>query len=155
MKFSLLIVDDEPKMVKYLSRRLVNRGYKVRTAFSGPEALAAIENSPFAVILLDIMMPGMNGIETLKKILETNPTAAVILLTGQQSEQIAAQGKKLGAFDLVMKPFDLNELIEKIDLAARYQRRENAMSDFSVKQLNLKVSPTEVRSCGGKAPYGS
>jgi len=131
MKFSLLIVDDEPKMVKYLSRRLVNRGYKVRTAFSGHEALAAIENSPFTVILLDIMMPEMNGIETLKKILETDPTAAVILLTGQLSEQIAAEGKKLGAFDLVMKPFDLNELIEKIDLAARHQRQKNAVRQFS------------------------
>jgi DNA-binding response OmpR family regulator len=123
MKCSLLVVDDEPKMVKYLSRRLVNRGYKVRTAFSGQEALAAIENSLFTVILLDIMMPEMDGIETLKKILETTPTAAVILLTGQQSEQIAAEGKKLGAFDLVMKPFDLNKLIEKIDLAARHQRQ--------------------------------
>ena len=131
MNFSLLIVDDEPKMVKYLSRRLVNRGYKVRTAFSGQEALAAIENSPFAVILLDIMMPGMNGIETLKRILETTPTAAVILLTGHLSEQIAAEGKKLGAFDLVMKPFDLNELIGKIDLAARYQCQENAVRKFS------------------------
>jgi len=118
MKCSLLIVDDEPIMVKYLSRRLVNRGYQVCTAFSGQEALAAIENSPFAVILLDIMMPEMNGIETLKKILETTPTAAVILMTGHLSEQIAAEGIKLGAFDLVMKPIDLNELIKKIDLAA-------------------------------------
>jgi DNA-binding response OmpR family regulator len=131
MKISLLIVDDEPKMLKYLSRRLINRGYKVRTASSGQEALAVIESSPYTVILLDIMMPEMNGIETLRKILETTPTAAVILLTGQQSEQIAAEGKKLGAFDLVMKPFDLNELIEKIDLAARYQHRENAVVEFS------------------------
>ena len=126
MKCSLLIVDDEPKMVKYLTRRLVNRGYKVSTAFSGQEALAAIENSPFAVILLDIMMPEMSGIETLKKILEITPTAAVILLTGQQSEKIAAEGEKLGAFCLVMKPFDLNKLIEKIDLAARYQCQKMA-----------------------------
>lgn len=133
MKCSLLIVDDEPKMVKYLSRRLVNRGYEVFTAFSGQEALAAMENSSFTVILLDIMMPEMNGLETLKKILETTPAAAVILLTGQQSEQIAAEGKKLGAFDLVMKPFDLNELIEKIDLAARYQCQENVLSEFSGK----------------------
>ncbi len=133
MKCSLLIVDDEPKMVKYLSRRLVNRGYKVCTAFSGQEALAAIENSPFTVILLDIMMPEMNGIETLKKILKNNPAAAVILLTGQQSEQIGAEAKKLGAFDLVMKPFDLNELIEKIVLAARYQCPENGVSEFSGK----------------------
>ena len=131
MKCSLLIVDDEPKMVKYLSRRLVNRGYKVRTAFSGEEALAIIENSPFTVILLDIMMPEMNGIQTLKKILEITPSAAVILLTGQQSEQMAAEGKKLGAFDLVMKPFNLNQLIEKVDLAARHQPRENAVSEFS------------------------
>jgi len=131
MQWSLLIVDDEPKMVKYLARRLKNRGYKVRTAFSGQEALVAIENNPFTVILLDIMMPEMNGIETLKKIMATAPTAAVILLTGHLSEQIAAEGKKLGAFDLVMKPFDFNDLIGKIDLAARHQRQENAASEFS------------------------
>jgi DNA-binding response OmpR family regulator len=131
MKCSLLIVDDEPKMVKYLSRRLINRGYEVRTASSGQEALAAIANNPFTVILLDIMMPEMNGIETLKKIMETTPTAAVILLTGHLSEQIAAEGKKLGAFDLVMKPFDFKELIGKIDLAARHQCQENAVSEFS------------------------
>ena len=131
MECSLLIVDDEPKMVKYLSRRLVNRGYKVHTAFSGQEALAVIEKSLFTVILLDIMMPEMNGIETLKKILEITPSTAVILLTGQQSEQIAAEGKKLGAFDLVMKPFGLNELIEKVDLAARYRGREKSVSVFS------------------------
>jgi len=133
MKCSLLIVDDEPKMVKYLSRRLVNRGYKVHTASSGQEALIAIENSPFTVILLDVIMPEMNGFETLKRILEMTPTAAVILLTGQQSEQIAAEGKKIGAFDLVMKPFDLNELTEKIDLAARYQCQEKVVSEFSGK----------------------
>ena len=131
MKCSLLIVDDEEKLVKYLSRRLVNRGYKVRTALSGREALAAIENSRFTVILLDIMMPEMNGIETLKKIFEIAPTTAVILLTGQLSEKLAAEGKKLGAFDLVTKPFDLNTLIEKIDLAARHQRWDDAVSEFS------------------------
>jgi len=137
MKCSLLIVDDEPKMVKYLSRRLVTRGYEVSTAFSGQEALAAIENSPFAVILLDIMMPEMNGIETLKKILEFTPTAAVILLTGQQSEKIAAEAKKIGAFGLVMKPFDLNELIEKIDLAANINAKKS-VSEFSGKTTQLE-----------------
>ncbi len=119
VKCSLLIVDDEEKMVQYLSRRLVNRGYKVSTALSGREALAAIEKSPFTVILLDIMMPEMNGIETLKKIFKIAPTTAVILLTGQQSGQLAAEGKQLGVFDMVTKPFDLNALIEKIDSAAR------------------------------------
>jgi DNA-binding response OmpR family regulator len=131
MNFSLLIVDDEPKMVKYLARRLINRGYKVLTAFSGQEALAAIEKRPVTVILMDIMMPGMDGIETLRKIVKTTSTAAVILLTGQQSERVAAEAKKLGVFDLVLKPFDLNELIEKIDLAARHQNRNDAVGEVS------------------------
>jgi DNA-binding response OmpR family regulator len=125
MKCKLLIVDDEKKMVKYLSKRLVIRGYDVRTAFSGQEALAAIKKNQFDVVLLDIMMPGMDGIETLKEIKTIAPTTAVILLTGHASAKLDAEGRKWGAFDYILKPFDLNNLIEKIHLADRHRCRKH------------------------------
>lgn len=125
MKCKLLIVDDEEKMVKYLSKRLVIRGYNVRTAFSGQEALAAIKKNQFDVILLDIMMPGMDGIETLKEVKTIAPTTAVILLTGHTSAKLDAEGRKWGAFDYILKPFDLNGLIEKIHLAHQHHCREH------------------------------
>ena len=120
MKCKLLIVDDEEKMVKYLSKRLLIRGYDVSTAFSGQEALATIKDEQFDVVLLDILMPGMGGIETLKEIKKLAPTTAVILLTGHASTKLNAEGKKWGAFDYIMKPFDLNDLTGKIHLAAQH-----------------------------------
>lgn len=143
MKYPLLIVDDEKKMVKYLSRRLINRGYEVCTAFSGQEALAAIENKTFTVILLDIMMPEMNGIETLKKIRAKDPATAVILLTGQVSQQIAAEGEKWGACDLVIKPLDLNNLIEKIDSAAKLNSQKKSVPDFSGTTIQSETQPDQ------------
>jgi DNA-binding NtrC family response regulator len=128
MKCKLLIVDDEEKMVKYLSRRLVFRGFDVRTAFSGREALLLIKDSPFDVVLLDILMPDMDGIETLKKIKEITPATEVILLTGHQSAEYNSEGKKWGAFDYILKPFDLNDLISKIHMATRYRYREQDLA---------------------------
>ena len=124
MKCKLLIVDDEEKMVKYLSKRLVIREYDVLTAFSGQEALEAIKNNRFDVVLLDIMMPGMDCIETLKELKTIAPTTEVILLTGHASSKLEAEGRKWGAFDYIKKPFDLNGLIEKIHLAHQHRCRE-------------------------------
>ena len=123
MKCKLLIVDDEKKMVKYLSKRLVLRGFDVRSAFSGREALLLIKDHQFDVVLLDILMPDMDGIETLKQMKEISPFTVVILLTGHLSAE--SEGKKWGAFDYILKPFDLNDLIGKIHLATGHRFREH------------------------------
>ena len=125
MKCKLLIVDDEKKMVKYLSRRLSLRGFDVKTAFNGREALLLMRDHPFDVVLLDLQMPEMDGIEALKQMKTISPSSAVILLTGNASA--AAEGKQWGALDIVLKPFDMNELIGKIHLATGQRFREEDM----------------------------
>ena len=124
MKCKLLIVDDEKKMVKYLSKRLILRGFDVQTAFSGQEALPLINDHQFDVVLLDVLMPDMDGIETLKRIKEITPSTTVILLTGHPDAE--SDGRKWGAFDCILKPFDLNDLVEKIHLATGRRFREQS-----------------------------
>ena len=117
MKCKLLIVDDEIKMLKYTAKRLAARGYTVNTASSGEEALELLKGHQFEVVLLDVMMPAMGGIETLKEIKKIAPRTAVILVTGHNSADIAAKADKWGAIDYLLKPFDLDTLMQKIDRA--------------------------------------
>ena len=124
MVCKLLLVDDEEKMVKYLSKRLDIRGFDVVKAYSGEEALSAVKKRLFDVVLLDVFMPGMDGIETLKAIKEVSAETEVILLSGHSSAKTEAEGRKWGAFAYVSKPIDLNALIEKINLAVHQRLPE-------------------------------
>ncbi len=117
MKHKILLVDDEETMLKYLSRFLINRGFDISTATNGREALEKIKQQDFIAVLLDVLMPGMDGIETLREMKKIKPMMEVIMLTGYASVQVAIKGMKLGAFDYLMKPFDRDELIEKLRLA--------------------------------------
>ena len=114
MGLKLLLVDDEEKMVKYLSRRLEIRGYEVSAASSGEAAVALVKENEFDVVLLDFLMPDMNGLETLKEIKKIRPDIEVIMLSAYSDGKTEAEGKALGLFDFVMKPFDLNCLVESI-----------------------------------------
>jgi DNA-binding response OmpR family regulator len=119
----LLLVDDEEMMVKYLLRRLEIRGFEVTTAFSGKVAIAAVQKNDFDVVLLDLLMPEMDGIETLKQIKKLSPSTEVIMLTAYSSRKIDEESKFLGAFDLVLKPFDLEDFIKRIELAMSHRLR--------------------------------
>lgn len=121
MEYRILLVDDEEKTVKYLSRHLIKRGFNVGTALSGPAALEKVEAQDFAVVILDVLMPGMNGIETLREIKKIAPLTEVIMLTGHASVEAGIEGMRLGAFDYLMKPLDLDELVKKIHTA--YEQR--------------------------------
>lgn len=114
----LLLVDDEEKMIKYLSRRLEIRGYEVSTASSGEAAVALVKESEFDVVLLDFLMPDMNGLETLKEIKKIRPDIAVIMISAYSSGKTEEEGKALGLFDFVMKPFDLNNIVDTIERAS-------------------------------------
>lgn len=118
----VLIVDDEKDFVEMFSLRLQQQGEKVSTAYSGKEALAVLENVAIDVVILDIRMPGMDGIDTLKQIKKLYPIVEVILLTGHGSTETAVQGMKLGAFDYLMKPADFEDI--KTKLANAWQRKE-------------------------------
>jgi DNA-binding response OmpR family regulator len=108
----VLLVDDEEELVGTLAERLSLRGYDVTYLLDGAEAVRRAAQEPFDVLVLDVMMPGMNGLEVLKEIKRTRPEMPVILLTGRGSEQDSQTGLELGAFDYIMKPVKIDRLIE-------------------------------------------
>lgn len=117
--WKVLLVDDEEDFVSTLAERLALRGVKARTAFNGEQALKAVATDPPQVVVLDVMMPGMSGLEVLKRIKEDFPALPVILLTGIGSAKEGVDGIRLGAFDYLMKPLQLEELTNKISEALK------------------------------------
>jgi DNA-binding NtrC family response regulator len=122
MKIKILLVDDEKTMVKYLSKRLLKKGFDVNVAYSGKEALEHISEKDFDVVLLDVLMPEMDGIETLREIKIMKPTTEVIMVTGHASVEFGIEGMKAGAFNYIMKPFDPNELVTEINMACKHRQ---------------------------------
>lgn len=120
-KFKLLIVDDEEDFLETIIKRLKTRGIDVTGVESGYKALEVLESRAPDVIILDVKMPGMDGIETLREIKKKKPLIEVIMLTGHASVESGIQGMQLGAFDYVMKPVALDELLEKVRQA--YDRK--------------------------------
>ena len=111
---SVLLVDDEEQFLDALSQRLETRGLKVDTVTSGEEALKQVEDQNFDAIIVDLAMPGIDGIETLKRIKEKRPDLEIIILTGHATVKSGIDAMKLGAEDFLEKPVDLNELLAKI-----------------------------------------
>ena len=115
----ILLVDDEEPFVETMSKRLGKRGLKVVTANSGKEAMEKLaKNIALDIIILDVKMPGMDGIETLQEIRKLHPLKEVIMLTGHATVESAIEGMKLGAFDYLMKPCDMDLLMTKVNEAA-------------------------------------
>jgi two-component system nitrogen regulation response regulator NtrX len=121
---SILIVDDEPYILKSLSDLLKDEGFEVTTASNGYEALQMIESESPDLVLLDIWMPGMDGIETLKEIKKENPFIQVIIITGHGTIETAVQATKLGAYDLIEKPLSIDAVIVAINNALNFRRLE-------------------------------
>jgi DNA-binding NtrC family response regulator len=117
MKEKVLLVDDEKEFLEVMSERMANRGMAVSTADSAFDALEQLGSGNFDAIVLDLMMPGMDGIEALKTIKQKNPALQVILLTGHATVEKGIEAMKLGATDFVEKPADINALAEKIKTA--------------------------------------
>jgi DNA-binding NtrC family response regulator len=106
----ILVVDDEPAVRDVLIEFLTEHGYAATGAESGAEALAMVARQPPLVILLDIAMPGMNGIETLKRLRQQTPGSAVIMISGHADQEMALQALDLGAYDFIQKPLDFQYL---------------------------------------------
>ena len=115
----VLIVDDEKDFVEMFSLRLQEMGERVFTAYSGKECLDILERETIDVIVLDIKMPGMDGIETLREIKKRHPIVEVILLTGHGAIDTAVTGMKLGAYDYLLKPADAKEMTKKLEGARK------------------------------------
>ncbi len=117
----VLFVDDEIDFLETLMKRMKKRGVSVSGVGSGEEALDYLSEQPVDVIVLDVRMPGIGGIDTLREIKKIDPLMEVIMLTGHASIEVAIEGMEMGAFDYLMKPADFDELFYKLQDA--FKRR--------------------------------
>ena len=129
----VLLVDDEVEFLETLIKRMKKRNVDITGAKSGEEALAVLDQNQVDVVILDVRMPGMDGIDTLKEIKRKHPLIEVIMLTGHASVEVAVQGMELGAFDYLMKPINIDDLIYKVEDAHKsksiQEKKLNALSN--------------------------
>jgi DNA-binding NtrC family response regulator len=125
METTLLLIDDETAFADTLEKRLAHRDLKIFKAQSGSDGLKTLSEVPgIDVVLLDVKMPGMDGIQTLKEIKTNYPLVEVIMLTGHATVESAIEGMRIGAFDYLMKPCELDVLLAKV-LSAADKKREH------------------------------
>ena len=141
---NLLLVDDERAFLSTLGKRLEKRSLPHRSVYSGQEALDSLDEHPGTdVVVLDVKMPAMDGLETLKRIKAKVPLVEVIMLTGHATVESAIEGLKSGAVDYLMKPADLEDIIEKATDA--FNRRVNIEEKIRVARMRgLMKSPREM-----------
>jgi DNA-binding NtrC family response regulator len=140
MKPRILIVDDEKEFVDSLSERLTVRGYDVTISLSGEDALEKVKSYNFDVVILDVKMPGIDGIETLRQIKQLKPLTEVIMLTGDASAETAVKVMHLGAMDYFMKPVIPEELFFKIDRGCK-RKAEHEQRIRWAKASDIMASP--------------
>jgi len=128
IKAKVMIADDEERLRITLGRRLTTRGLDVTTLASGQEAIEKLMSDSFDVVLLDLRMPGMSGLETLARIKEVDPSVEVILLTGHASVDAATEATKLGVYDYLLKPCPVEEIILRIESACERRRERGKMT---------------------------
>jgi DNA-binding NtrC family response regulator len=133
LKAKVLLVDDEEDFLATLAERLETRGLKVTTAANGEQALTKVEQEGFDLIVLDLAMPGMGGLEALKRIKAKQPEAEIIILSGQGSIKTSIEAMKLGAEDFIEKPVDMSVLLEKISDAK--DKRFHILEKKSAKEI--------------------
>ena len=114
----LLLVDDEVEFLEPMKARLERRGIACATAASGAEALAILGASPIDCAVVDVKMPEMDGLELLRRLRRLYPAIPVILLTGHASAELGVRGMELGAFEYLLKPIELDELLDTVRRAA-------------------------------------
>lgn len=136
----VLLVDDEAEFTETFSERLSMRNLEISKAFSGEEALKVIEkNKGIEIVILDVKMPGMDGIETLAEIKKRAPLVEVIMLSGHADVESAIDGMKQGAFDYLMKPCDIDQIIAKVtEAAAKKHRHEEKIVQARIKEITSR-----------------
>jgi len=129
--FKALFVDDEEDFLKTLIKRLKKRKVSAESAANGEEALMLLSQQPVDVVVLDVRMSGMDGIEVLREIKKSYPLIEVVMLTGHASMEVAIEGMEIGAFDYLIKPVDIDELVYKLQDA--YQKKR--LQEKKIKKL--------------------
>jgi len=140
-KIKLLLVDDEKAFLDTITKRLEKRELDVSAVYSGKEALNELENNKsIEVVVLDVKMPGMDGIDTLIEIKKRFPLVEVIMLTGHATVETAIDGMKIGAFDYLMKPCDIDALVTKVEEAATKKRgHEEKIMEARMKEITGRM----------------
>ena len=139
----ILLVDDEVTFTENMAKLLNARGYRVTTANSGDEAIRMLEKENFDVVVLDLKMPGMDGLTTLKEIKKLDLFTETLILTGHGSIDSALEAVKLGAYDYLTKPCEIDELVAKIE-GAWAKKDEEVKRDIEEKIQKVVESPSSV-----------
>jgi len=137
---NVLLVDDEVEFVETFSERLTMRDLKISKAFNGEEALQVLAKThDLEVVILDVKMPGMDGIETLAEIKKKFPLVEVIMLSGHSTVESAIEGMKKGAFDYLMKPCEMDQIIAKVsEAAAKKRQHEEKIIEARLKEITSR-----------------
>jgi len=139
----IMLVDDEERFLTTTQKILAKKGYDVFTATGGTEALEKLERQNIHVVILDVKMPGMDGIATLKEIRKRFPLVEVIMLTGHATVETAVDGMKSGAVDYIMKPCDIDDLLQKAEEA--FEKRQRLEEKIRMAQARTYMkSPREI-----------
>jgi len=139
---NLLVVDDEEPFRRLLKNELTRKGYAVSVAADGSEALRLMRDNPFDAVLLDVVMPGVDGLSLMKKLKEDPTAPPIIVLTGKATVETAVEAMKNGAYDYLTKPYKLDELVIVVDRACEYGRL-SVKSKLLEHELVRKESPFE------------
>ena len=139
----ILLVDDEVVFTTNMGKLLTNRGYKVTAANSGDAAIQALEKETFDVVVLDLKMPGMDGLATLKEIKKLGLFTETLILTGHGSIDTALEAIKLGAYDYLTKPCEIDDLVGKLEGA--WQKKDGAeKKEMKEKMQKVVESPSSI-----------
>lgn len=146
---AILLVDDEEVFTSNMSKLLTNRGYRVSAVNNGQSAIQALQEKNYDVVVLDLKMPGMDGITTLKEIKDLGLFTETLILTGHGSIDTALEALKLGAYDYLTKPCEIDDLVEKIERA--WSKKDRAeQRDMQEKIKKVVESPSAAFSLFGK-----
>jgi DNA-binding NtrC family response regulator len=137
-RYDVLVVDDEQEFREIIVKKLKKRDLNCDSAPDGSTALSMIKEKRYDVVLLDVKMPGMDGIATLREIKNVAPMIEVVMLTGHASVESGINGIKYGAFDYLMKPMDMEPLMEKLDAA--YERKRVQQEKIELAQVKKDMS---------------
>lgn len=139
----ILLVDDEVIFADNMTKLLKNRGYRVKAVYSGDSAIGVLDEEEFDIIVLDLKMPGMDGITTLKEIKKLGLFTETLVLTGHGSIDTALEATKLGAYDYLSKPCEIDDLVTKLE-GAWVKKDDAQKADIQEKLQKVVESPSSV-----------
>ncbi|MGE6631106.1 response regulator transcription factor [Bacillus sp. NPDC077027] len=151
IKGKILVVEDEKKIARVLSLELEYEGYDVTVKETGMEGLKALEEQVYDLVLLDVMMPELSGLEVLRRVRKTNTDTPIILITARDSVPDKVSGLDLGANDYITKPFDIEELLARIRAQLRLnigKKQEDENEELSLEDLTVNEKTREIVRAG-------